>query len=50
MIRGGSITIMKEKKILGFTYTHNEKVKFMLYLVVGGVGIVLSVFIYFFRH
>ena len=38
MIRGGSITIMKEKKILGFTYTHNEKVKFMLYLVVGGTA------------
>lgn len=29
---------MKEKKILGFTYTHNEKVKFMLYLVVGGTA------------
>lgn len=38
MIRGGSITIMKEKKILGFTYTHNEKVKFILYLVVGGTA------------
>lgn len=29
---------MKEKKILGFTYTHNEKVKFILYLVVGGTA------------